>query len=184
MDCERMIYLLLAFEFFKIGLFAVGGGLATIPFLYDLIDTYGWFSEQMLTNMIAISEATPGPIGVNMATYVGYLSSNSYLGAITTSLALIAPSIIVTNIIAKFLESFKTNKYVTWVFYGLRASVCALVCIAALTIFKSALLPNDQFILKHFILFLIGVFITMKYKKLHPIALIVSGAILGIIFQL
>ena len=92
-----MIYLLLFYEFFKIGLFAVGGGLATIPFLYDLVIKYNWFTSEMLTNMIAISEATPGAIGINMATYVGYISSNSIFGGITTTIALIAPSIIVNG---------------------------------------------------------------------------------------
>lgn len=179
-----MIYLLLFYEFFKIGLFAVGGGLATIPFLYDLTMKYTWFTSEMLTNMIAISEATPGAIGINMATYVGYISSNSIFGGITTTIALIAPSIIIICMIAKFLEAFKTNKYVTWVFYGLRASVCALVSIAALTIFESALFTNQQIDLTHVVLFVIGLFITFKFKKIHPIIIIISGAIIGILLQL
>ena len=69
-----MLYLRLFWEFFKTGLFAIGGGMATIPFLYDISDATGWFSSNDLANMIAVSESTPGPIGVNMATYVGFVT--------------------------------------------------------------------------------------------------------------
>ena len=106
-----MIYLQLFWEFFKTGLFAVGGGMATIPFLYDLSDKTGWFTHNDLANMIAVGESTPGPIGVNMATYVGFLTGmresgilTAILGAVTATLGLITPSVIVILIIAAILK--------------------------------------------------------------------------------
>ena len=97
-----MLYLQLFWEFFQTGLFAVGGGMATIPFLYDISDKTGWFTHQDLANMIAVGESTPGPIGVNMATYVGYVTGmkeggvmNAILGALTASIGLVMPSLIV-----------------------------------------------------------------------------------------
>ena len=106
-----MIYLRLFFEFFKTGLFAVGGGMATLPFLYDMADKTHWFTSSQLADMIAVSESTPGPIGVNMATYVGFTTAGFWGGLIAT-LALVTPSIIVIVIISYFLKSFRENKYV------------------------------------------------------------------------
>ena len=111
-----MIYFLLFIEFFKIGLFSVGGGLATIPFLYDLANKYTWFDHNMLTDMIAVAESTPGPIGVNMATFAGFHSAG-ILGGIIATLGLILPSIIVIIIIANFLNKFKESKAVDSAFY-------------------------------------------------------------------
>ncbi|MBQ2756419.1 MAG: chromate transporter, partial [Oscillospiraceae bacterium] len=122
-----MIFLRLFWEFFKTGLFAIGGGMATIPFLYDISDATGWFTHHDLANMIAVSESTPGPIGVNMATYVGYITGmevagipTGILGAVTATLGLVTPSVIVILIIAAILTNFKNNKYVGSAFYGLR----------------------------------------------------------------
>lgn len=114
-----MIYLRLFFEFFKVGLFSVGGGLATIPFLSDMGARTGWFTAGNLANMIAISESTPGPMGVNMATYVGFHTSG-VLGGIVATLGLICPAIIVIAIIAGFLKKFRESRAVDAVFYGLR----------------------------------------------------------------
>ena len=106
-----MIYLQLFWEYFKTGLFAVGGGMATIPFLYDMSDKTGWFTHQDLANMIAVGESTPGPIGVNMATYVGYVTgmkqggiAQAILGAVTASFGLVLPSLIVILIVAAMLK--------------------------------------------------------------------------------
>ena len=111
-----ILYLQLFWEFFKTGLFAVGGGMATIPFLYDMADKTGWFTRNDLANMIAVSESTPGPIGVNMATYVGFVSGlgeggtvGAILGAIISTIGLITPSIIIIMIVAAILSSFKDN---------------------------------------------------------------------------
>ena len=104
-----MIYLLLFWEFFKTGLLAVGGGLATLPFLSNMADTTGWFTHSQLADMVAVSESTPGPMGVNMATYVGYTTAG-IPGALIATLGLITPSIIVILIIAGFLKSFRDNR--------------------------------------------------------------------------
>ena len=121
-----MMLLRLFWEFFKIGLFAVGGGMATIPFLYDLSDRTGWFTYTQLADMIAISESTPGPIGVNMATYVGYEMSG-VLGSISTTLGFVAPSIIIIVIVSIFLQKFRDNRYVESAFYGLRPASSGLI---------------------------------------------------------
>ena len=119
--------LLLAFyEFFKTGLFALGGGLATIPFLTEMMNKYHWFTADMLTDMIAVSESTPGAIGINMATYTGY-HINGVLGGIVATLGLVAPSIIVICIVAQFLKKFKDSELVKSVFYGIRPAVTALI---------------------------------------------------------
>ena len=106
-----MLYLRLFWEFFKTGLFAVGGGMATLPFLYSMSDTTGWFTHAQLADMIAVSESTPGPIGVNMATYVGFTAAG-IPGAVIATLGLITPSIIIILIIARVLAAFRQNKYV------------------------------------------------------------------------
>ena len=129
------IYIILFLEFFKTGLFALGGGLATVPFLYEMMEKYHWFTSEMLTNMIAVSEATPGAMGVNMATYVGYHVTDSILGGILTTLALVAPSIIIICIIAHFLKKFKDSPYIQNAFYGLRPAVTAMIASAGLGIF-------------------------------------------------
>ena len=113
-----MLYLQLFWEFFKTGLFAIGGGMATLPFLYDMADKTDWFTRAQLADMIAVSESTPGPIGVNMATYVGFLTGG-VPGAVTATVGLIAPSVIVILIVAAFLQAFRDSKYVAGAFYGL-----------------------------------------------------------------
>lgn len=196
-----MIYLRLFFEFFKIGLFSVGGGLATLPFLQDLGARTGWFNAADLSNMIAVSESTPGPIGVNMSTYAGYTSALSeygsiplaILGGITATLGLIAPAIIVIMIISKVLEKFKDNKYVNGAFYGLRAVSIALIVTVAVNVIITTLLRidafkisgsfNDLFFIKGIIL-AVAIFVLQKcFKKIHPVAFIALSALVGIIFN-
>ena len=109
----------LYFEFFRVGLFSVGGGLATIPFLTDLGTRTGWFTPAELANMVAVSESTPGPMGVNMATYVGF-ETNGPMGCVIATLGLITPSIIIILVIARFLQKFRQSRTVDAVFYGLR----------------------------------------------------------------
>lgn len=180
-------------EFFKTGLFAVGGGLATIPFLYEMIDKYHWFTPEMLSTMIAVSESTPGAIGVNMATYVGYITTNSLLGGVITTIGLVCPSVIVICIIAQFLKTFKDSKYVQNIFYGLRPAVTAMIASAGIGIFVVTMFNNSNLTLSNFInhiqyihlfIFFIVLFISNKFKKLHPIVLITGCAILGIILSL
>ena len=106
-----MIYAILVWEFFKIGLFAVGGGLVTVPFLFNLIDVYHWFTAQELTDMIAISQSTPGPVGINMATYAGFKVAG-WGGGIVATLSEVLPSLIVVYFLARALNKWHENKYV------------------------------------------------------------------------
>lgn len=186
-----MTYLLLFLEFFKIGLFSVGGGLATLPFLYNLADKYTWFDRALLADMIAISESTPGPIGVNMATYAGY-HAGGVLGGIIATIALVLPSIIIIIYVAKFLGKFNENKYVQSAFYGLRPAVTALIAVAGFEVLKISVLNIQRFMttnrildiinIKSAILFLILLYITNK-KNTHPILIIGISAIIGILFK-
>ena len=125
--------LVLCFEFFKTGLFAVGGGLATIPFLYEMSTQYGWFSHQDILDFIAVAESTPGPIGVNMATYAGFLT-HSWYGSILATLSLALPSFIVILIVAKILDRFRENRFVIGGFHILRPASTALIAAATLNV--------------------------------------------------
>ena len=184
------IYIILFLEFFKTGLFALG--LATVPFLYEMMEKYHWFTSEMLTNMIAVSEATPGAMGVNMATYVGFHTSGSILGGITTTLGLVAPSIIIICIIAHFLKKFKDSPYIQNAFYGLRPAVTAMIASAGLGIFITTMFQSDVQITSFWnylqplsiLLFFIVFFISKKFTKIHPILLILGCGIAGIILQL
>ena len=124
-----MLYVRLFWEFFKTGLFAVGGGLATLPFLQDMAERTGWFTHAQLADMLAVSESTPGPIGVNMATYVGF-TTGGVPGALVATLGLVTPSVIVILIVAAFLKAFRDSKWVSGAFYGLRPASTALVAAA------------------------------------------------------
>lgn len=122
-----MTLIQLCIEFFKTGLFAVGGGLATLPFLYEMSEKTGWFTEQDILNLIAISESTPGAIGINMATYAGYITEG-VVGGIMATLALACPSIIVIILISKFLDRFKDSPVVQGIFQGAAAGVHRTDC--------------------------------------------------------
>ncbi len=182
-----MVYLLLFWEFFKTGLFSVGGGLATIPFLMEMSDKYGWFSAEELSNMIAVSESTPGPIGINMATYVGF-STCGVTGALVATAALVLPSLVIIMIIAGFLEKFRENRLVKDTFYCLRPAVIGMLCVA-LTSMISPLLINlagtgffEIFNIKALVLFGLLLFGILKFKK-HPIIYIAIGAVVGIVLK-
>lgn len=195
-----MIYLRLFYEFFKTGLFAIGGGMATIPFLYEMADNTGWFTQHDLANMIAVSESTPGPIGVNMATYVGFLTGmgdggvlTAILGAVVATLGLVAPSIIVILTIAAVLKSFRNNPYVSRAFYGLRPASTGLIAAAGLSVAVSNLFHTaNGFSLsavnwKGWILAIVLWLLTNKIKKtkgLHPIVFIGISALAGILFSM
>lgn len=189
-----MIYLQLFFEFFKAGLFAIGGGMATLPFLYDMSDKMGWFTYADLANMVAISESTPGPIGINMATYVGY-TLRGVPGALTATVGLITPSIIIILIIAKFLQAFKDSPLVDAAFYGLRPASTGLIAAAGLSVLALVLVnPGvsknagilELINLKSILLIAVLYYFTAVCKKtkgLHPVCFIAASAVVGIVFQ-
>ncbi len=184
-----MIYLRLIYEFAKVGLFAIGGGMATIPFLMDLAGKYDWFTTSELANMIAISESTPGPVGVNMATYVGYTTAG-IAGGILATLALTAPSLFIIYFIAKFLENFSENKIVKGIFYGIRPTVAALIGYAVFELLQITVgVVVDGVFEPNWISIGIcaGIFLLMQIKKLgnlHPLCWIVVGGVLGVALQL
>ena len=194
-----MIYLKLFWEFFKTGLFAVGGGMATIPFLYDLSDATGWFTHNDLANMIAVGESTPGPIGVNMATYVGFITgmeqngiSGAILGGVIATLGLVTPSIIVIMIVAAVIKAFRNSPYVNSAFYGLRPASTGLIAAAGLSVmvsnlFHSGVISFQSINWKGWVLAVVLWILTNKVKstkKLHPIVFIGASAVAGILFSM
>ena len=198
-----MIYLQLFWEFLQIGIFAVGGGLATIPFLQHLSESTGWFPPSLITDMVAISESTPGPIGINMATYVGCAIAGIPGGVIAT-LGEVTPSIIVILIVAAVLHSFRNNKYVDQAFYGLRpastgliGAACAAVVLEVLTtvqlvtqsggivkapVLSGGSLLNVPGLLLAALLIVLTNFAPKKVTGLHPIVFIGLSAVVGVAF--
>lgn len=184
-------FLRLFLEFFKTGLFSVGGGLATLPFLYEISDSTGWFTHEDIADMIAISESTPGAIGINMSTYAGYKTAG-IAGGIVASLALALPSFIVIMIIAAFLDRFRESRYVNAAFYGLRPASIAMISAAGINVVRIALINIPSFlesrnlfnliIWKAAILAVI-LFFGRKKLKLHPVLFIAFSAVIGIIFK-
>lgn len=182
---------LLFFEFFKIGLFSVGGGLATLPFLYDLADKYDWFTRAMIADMVAVSESTPGPLGVNMATYTGF-QNVGILGGFIATVGLVFPSVVVIIIISQFLKKFRNNEYVEKVFVTIRPTVTGMIAAAgfgviAHSLFHPEVLQSRESITQFFgikecILFILIFIATNKIKK-HPIFYIIAAAVIGILFQ-
>ena len=182
-----MILLRLYFEFAKVGLFAVGGGLATIPFLQDMGARTGWFTDAQLTTMIAVSESTPGPMGVNMATYVGFETAG-LPGAALATLGLITPSIIIIMIIAGFLQKFRQSRTVDAVFQGLRPASTALIASAGLSVAAAVFLvvggTAEHTFSIHWpaVALAAAVFLCMqskRLKKLHPVVFIAIAAVVG-----
>lgn len=184
-----MIFLELFWEFFKIGLFAVGGGAATLPFLMDLAEKKPWFTVAELTDMVAVSESTPGPLGVNMATFAGYHAAG-VIGGIVATLSLVLPSVIIILIIARFLKSFGKSEIVQGVFTGIRPGVAALIAVAVYGLLRVSLLSetaartvvNWQLVIIFVIAF--ALMQIKKFKKFHPLVWIAAGAVIGLILKL
>ena len=190
-----MIELLLFWEFLKIGLFSVGGGMATLPFLYDLSDSTGWFTHAQLADMLAVSESTPGPVGINMATYVGY-TVGGFCGALLATLGVILPGTVIVLIIASMLDKFRGNKYVDAAFYGLRPASTGLIAAAGVSVVSIALLNTSLYAATGNLLDLISVKavilaavlwvltnLVKPTKKLHPVVFIAASAVVGIVFS-
>jgi chromate transporter len=189
-----MIILLLKlyYEFFKVGLFSIGGGLATLPFLKEMATRTGWFTVEQLYDILAVSESTPGPIGVNMATYVGYTTAG-IPGSVIATLGLITPSVIIILIVAAFLKSFKDNKYVKGAFYGIRPASMGLISAAGLGVLVVTLLNVDLFkdtgniidlfSIKAIILAVALFALSNIFKKIHPVAWIGVAAVVGVVFS-
>ena len=178
-------------EFFKIGLFAVGGGPATLPYLMELSDKFDWFTMEELTNMIAVSESTPGPLGINMATYVGYQTLGPWGGVVAT-VGLVLPSLIIICLIAAFFAKFNSNKIVQSAFGAIRPAVTAIIAVAVLGICRVTLFT--EFNLQSFVFgpiwqiiifsaVVLGLLQIKFLKKIHPFLWFVVGAVVGIVFK-
>lgn len=184
-----MVFLELFIEFFQIGLFAIGGGPATIPFLMDIPTRRDWYEVADVTNMLAVSESTPGPIGINMATYAGFKAAG-FLGGIVATFSLVLPSLIVIVLIAKILDKFSKNKYIQSSFGTIRPAVTGLIATAVIGIFQTAIFTGTEgkFVFPIFSVVLCVLFFVLmnvkKLKKLHPAFWILCGAIIGIVFKL
>lgn len=183
----------LMWEFFKTGLFAVGGGMATFPFLQKMSENYGWFSQEELLNMIAVSESTPGAIGINVASFAGY-KVYGIIGAVLATISLITPAIIIILIISRGLERFKKSLMVKNMFETIRPATAGLILgamlnVMILSLFNVKLYEEtgnfiDLFQILQVLIFVGFLLILRKYKKIHPLVIIAVGAILGIVFKL
>ena len=183
-----MIYLRLFWEFFKTGLFSVGGGLATLPFLYGMGEKTGWFTTADVADMLAVSESTPGGIGVNMATYAGYTTAG-VPGGIIATLGLITPSIIIIILIAMALDKFRKSGVVEKSFVLLRPCSTALIAAAGLSVFvlvlwKGGPMPIDLTALGLMVVLWLLTNVVKPTKKLHPIVFIALSAVCGIVMKL
>lgn len=178
--------LIMFWEFFKIGLFAIGGGMATIPFLYELAEKYPWFSAEMVTDMIAVAESTPGPIGINMATYAGF-SAGGIIGGLAATVGLVLPSLIIILMIAGALNKFEESFYVQSAFYGVRPAAAALITLAGIEVFKASILNLNAeplfaaIDLRALTLFVIIFIVSALNKRWHPLIFIAAAAVAGII---
>ncbi len=181
--------LLICYEFLKTGLFAVGGGMATLPFLTRIQQTYQWFSAEELANMIAVSESTPGPIGINMATYVGF-SSGGILGALCATLSLVFPSVVIIILVAGALERFQKSSLVKNMFAFMRPAVAGLIAAASMEVLRIALFSAGEGALSVNWLCM-GIFAALlaimqwkPMKQVHPVLYIAVGAVLGIVLKM
>jgi chromate transporter len=181
-----MILLELFLGFLKVGCFAFGGAYGAIPLIRETVLSYGWLSEEMLANMIAVSESTPGPLAINMATFVG-IRTGGVLGAVCATLGVVLPSFVIILIVAKFYEKFRKSRAVDGVMYGLRPAVIGLIGAAFLSVGMTVFFPNGLqttvfsgagFWLS-LAIFVIGA--VLAFKKLHPIAIIGISAVIGIV---
>lgn len=187
-----MIYWQLFTEFFRAGLFAIGGGLATLPFLQDMMTRHDWFTQAELTNMIAIAESTPGPVGVNMSTYVGYQTAG-ISGAAMATFALVLPSVIIMLIVVRILQKFRENKYVASALEMLHPASVGLVASAVASVLQAVLIRPDALAahqwssivsLPALVLFAVLTAFYYKHDKVHPLVLIAAGAVAGLLLPL
>ena len=178
-----MIYLRLFWEFFKTGLFAIGGGMATLPFLHDIGEATGWFTQAQLMNMLAVSESTPGPIGINMATYVG-IKVEGFWGGVVATLSLVAPSLIIIILIARVINKYRDSIYVESIMTYLKPMslgfILAAVAPILIGLFKNQAISNYLLVG----IFVLVFFIREKFPKIHPAFIILTGFVAGILMDI
>lgn len=182
-----MIYFELFYTFFLIGAFTFGGGYAMLPLIKEAVISHNWIDEQTLIDFVAVSESTPGPFAINMATYVGS-TMGGILGAACATLGVVLPSFVIILIIAKIYDKFKENKIVMGCMSGLKPAVVGLIASAILSIAATVFVPDgfNLEVIKNIplycsaFIFALTCFITFKFKKVHPILIICLSAVLGI----
>ena len=171
-----MIYFQLIYEFFKIGLFSFGGGYATMPFLLEISENYGWYTPKELSHMTAVASITPGPVGINAATYAGMKTAGIF-GAVFATISEILPSLILVIFVSKILAKYRENFYVKAVIETLKPVSCALLISVALGLLQLELHNIKGLLLLAFLLLL-----SWKSKK-DPIFYILLSAIIGVLFN-
>lgn len=170
------IYIQLFISFFKIGLFGFGGGYAILSLIQHEILGHGWITQSELTDIIAISQMTPGPIGINSATYVGYAATGSVWGAVVATIAIVLPSFIIMLILSKFVLAVKGNKYMEYALQGLRPTVVGLIAAAALL-----LVNRENFIDYKSIIIFVVAFVLSFWARLNPILLMILAGVAGLL---
>lgn len=198
-----MIYLTLFWEYFKIGLFTIGGGYAMFPMVQQAVTAHGWMTDAELIDFVGVAESTPGPFAINLATFVGVTAGSStslgvwggLLGAIVATVAVVLPSLVIIIVVTKLFARFKTSKVVQGALYGIRPVVVGLVLSAVFTVGCTIILPNLDFAninaqsfdgfrwipLVLMALYFVLSRVKIKGKKIHPVLLILSAAALGVI---
>ena len=170
------LYITLFTTFVKIGLFSFGGGYAMIPLIQqEVVDKNAWISLEQFTDIIAISQITPGPIAINVATFIGYTTTGNILGATLATLGVVLPSLIIMIVLVKFLSKTQDNIYVIRAFKGLRLIVIGLILGAAFSLMKPEILIDY----KSYILLVVAMVALIKYK-IGPISIVITSFILGI----
>lgn len=183
-----MIYIELFLGFLKVGCFAFGGAYGAIPLIRDVVLAYGWIDEEMLTYMIAVSESTPGPIMVNLATYIGSIQAG-FWGAVIATLAVVTPSFLIILLITTLLQNVLKNRYAQAILRGLKPCVIGIVLATGIYIVVSncvgaisgAKLNVQSIIITAVLILLMTGYKHIAKKKLSPISLIVLSAIAGIV---
>lgn len=176
-----MIYLQLFITFFKIGLFGFGGGAAMLSLIqFEVVEHYGWITASEFTNMVAVSQVTPGPIGINCATYAGYLATGSILGSAVATISLVLPSFIIMMLLIMFMTKMKNNKIVDSIMSLLRPTVVGLIAAAALLLITEETFGVGYRDWTAWLIFA-AAFIATKWLKLSPILMILSAAVIGLI---
>ena len=173
--------ILLILEFLKTGLFAVGGGYATLPYLFEMAKNYDWFTLSDLNNFIAISEVTPGPIGINMATFAGNLTAGVF-GGFAASFAVVFFPCVIVMLICKFVPDITENNFMKKIFYGMIPCAAALILAASLSLFNNALLSfeNTFTTVASWLLFIGLTFAAFQWKA-SPFLLLAIGGVVGLI---
>ncbi len=173
-----MIWLQLFYTFFKIGLFCFGGGYAMLSLIRnEVVDRFGWMTGAEFTDIVAVSQMTPGPIGINAATYVGFTATGGHvLGSVIATLALCAPSVILMILVSRFLMRYRQNPAVQGIFRGIRPVVAGLIAAAALMMAS----PENFADYRSYLIFSVA-FVGAYFFRVHPILLMILGGLTGLL---